>query len=217
MTKPSNGSPAGESSEGVPPVVTKGPPAGGLPGGVPPAVRVEHDSMGEVLVPADALWGAQTQRAVENFPISGEPLSRDMIGALASIKGSAAVVNGELGVLPADMTTAIHDAAAAVSRGSYDDQFPIDVFQTGSGTSSNMNANEVIATLAARAPRAAGAPQRSRQRVAVVQRRVPVRNPPGRRPADRACRCCPRCVIWPQALGPSPPSSPTSSRAAGRI
>jgi fumarate hydratase, class II len=150
VTKPSNGSPAGESSEGVPPVVTGGPAAGGSPGGVPPAVRVEHDSMGEVLVPADALWGAQTQRALENFQISGEPLSRDMIGALASIKGSAAVVNGELGVLPADLTSAIHDAAAAVSRGSYDDQFPIDVFQTGSGTSSNMNANEVIATLAAR-------------------------------------------------------------------
>ncbi len=112
--------------------------------------RVEHDSMGEVLVPADALWGAQTQRAVENFQISGERLSRDMIGALASIKGCAAVVNAELGVLPADLAAAIHDAAAEVSRGSYDDQFPIDVFQTGSGTSSNMNANEVIATLAAR-------------------------------------------------------------------
>ena len=106
--------------------------------------------MGEVEVPADALWGAQTQRALENFDISGEPLSRDMIGALASIKGAAAVVNGELGVLPADLAAAIHDAAAEVARGQYDDQFPIDVFQTGSGTSSNMNANEVIATLASR-------------------------------------------------------------------
>jgi fumarate hydratase class II len=110
--------------------------------------RVEHDSMGEVAVPADALWGAQTQRAVQNFEISGEPLSRDMIGALASIKGAAAVVNEQLGVLPADLAAAIHDAAAEVARGRYDDQFPIDVFQTGSGTSSNMNANEVIANLA---------------------------------------------------------------------
>jgi fumarate hydratase class II len=117
----------------------------------PPAgFRIEHDSMGEVAVPEDALWGAQTQRAVENFQVSGEPLSRDLIGALASIKGAAAVVNGKLGVLPDDLAAAIHDAAAEVSRGDYDDQFPIDVFQTGSGTSSNMNANEVIATLAGR-------------------------------------------------------------------
>ena len=110
--------------------------------------RIEHDSMGEVQVPADALWGAQTQRAVQNFPVSGERLSRDLIGALASIKGVAATVNAELGVLDADMAGAIHDAAAEVARGDHDDQFPIDVFQTGSGTSSNMNANEVIATLA---------------------------------------------------------------------
>jgi fumarate hydratase, class II len=113
--------------------------------------RTEHDSMGEVQVPADALWGAQTQRAVDNFPVSGERLSRDLIGALASVKGVAAVVNGELGVLTGEEATAIHDAAAEVARGTYDDQFPIDVFQTGSGTSSNMNANEVIATLASRA------------------------------------------------------------------
>ena len=119
--------------------------------GAPEGYRVEHDSMGEVLVPADALWGAQTQRAVQNFEISGEPLSRDLIGALASIKGVAATVNGKLGVLPADLATAIHDAAREVAIGRYDDQFPIDVFQTGSGTSSNMNANEVIATLASRA------------------------------------------------------------------
>jgi fumarate hydratase, class II len=116
----------------------------------PGQTRIEHDSMGEVEVPADALWGAQTQRAVDNFPISGEPIGRDMIGALASIKGCAAVVNGDLGVLEADMAAAIHDAAAAVSRGGHDEAFPLDVFQTGSGTSSNMNANEVIATLAAR-------------------------------------------------------------------
>ena len=116
-----------------------------------PGFRIEHDSMGEVAVPADALWGAQTQRAVDNFPVSGERLSRDLIGALASVKGVAAVVNGELGVLTGEEATAIHDAAAEVARGTYDDQFPIDVFQTGSGTSSNMNANEVIATLASRA------------------------------------------------------------------
>jgi fumarate hydratase, class II len=107
--------------------------------------------MGEVAVPASALWGAQTQRATQNFQISGEPIGRELIGALAALKGVAATVNGELGVLPADMATAIHDAAADVSRGRNDDQFPVEVFQTGSGTSSNMNANEVIATLASRA------------------------------------------------------------------
>jgi fumarate hydratase class II len=112
--------------------------------------RIEHDSMGEVLVPEDALWGANTQRAVENFPVSGERLPRELIGALASIKGAAAAVNGRFGVLEPDMAEAIHDAAAEVARGDYDDQFPIDVYQTGSGTSSNMNANEVIATLATR-------------------------------------------------------------------
>src|ERR1035437_7923120 len=110
--------------------------------------RIEHDSMGEVQVPADALWGAQTQRAVQNFPVSGERLSRDLIGALASIKGAAATVNAELGVLDAGLAAAIHDAAAEVADGRHDDQFPVDVFQTGSGTSSNMNANEVIAALA---------------------------------------------------------------------
>jgi fumarate hydratase class II len=112
--------------------------------------RIEHDSMGDVRVPRDALWRAQTQRAVENFPISGLPIDRALVGALASVKGAAASVNAELGVLDADMATAIHDAAAEVARGDHDAQFPIDVFQTGSGTSSNMNANEVIATLATR-------------------------------------------------------------------
>ena len=112
--------------------------------------RTEHDSMGEVQVPADALWRAQTQRAVENFPISGVPIDRALIGALASIKGAAAAVNAELGVLDAEVATAIHDSAAEVARGDHDAHFPIDVFQTGSGTSSNMNANEVIATLATR-------------------------------------------------------------------
>lgn len=106
--------------------------------------------MGEVRVPADALWRAQTQRAVENFPISGRGIESAQIRALAQIKGAAAQVNADLGVLAEDLAKAVATAAAHVAGGGYDDQFPIDVFQTGSGTSSNMNANEVIATLAAR-------------------------------------------------------------------
>ncbi|MDQ2876812.1 MAG: lyase family protein, partial [Actinomycetota bacterium] len=116
----------------------------------PPQFRIEHDSMGEVAVPADALWGAQTQRAVQNFPVSGEPLHPALITALASIKAEAALVNVGLGVLPPELGQAIHDAAAQIAAGRHLDQFPLDVFQTGSGTSSNMNANEVIATLAGR-------------------------------------------------------------------
>jgi fumarate hydratase class II len=111
--------------------------------------RIEHDSMGDVHVPAWAKWRAQTQRAVGNFPVSGRPIDRDLIGALASIKGVAATVNAKLGVLPDDVAEAIHDAAAEVARGLWDAHFPIDVFQTGSGTSSNMNTNEVVASLAA--------------------------------------------------------------------
>jgi len=102
--------------------------------------RVEHDSMGDVRVPAGARWGAQTQRAVENFPISGRPLPPDLVHALGMIKAEAARVNRA--------PTAVVDAAEAVARGEHDDQFPVDVFQTGSGTSSNMNANEVIAHVA---------------------------------------------------------------------
>jgi fumarate hydratase, class II len=112
--------------------------------------RVERDTMGEVRVPKDALWRAQTQRAVENFPISGRGLEPAHIKALAQIKGAAAQVNVSLGVLEEDLAKAIMTAAAHVADGGYDDQFPIDVFQTGSGTSSNMNSNEVIATLASR-------------------------------------------------------------------
>jgi fumarate hydratase class II len=112
--------------------------------------RVEHDTMGEVRVPATALWRAQTQRAVENFPISGRPLERSQIRALGLLKAAAARVNGKLGVLEPEVAEAIAVAADDVAAGKYDDQFPIDVFQTGSGTSSNMNANEVIATLATR-------------------------------------------------------------------
>ncbi|MEV6005224.1 class II fumarate hydratase [Streptomyces sp. NPDC051976] len=110
--------------------------------------RIEHDSMGEVKVPADAKWRAQTQRAVENFPISGQRIERAHIAALARIKAAAAKVNAELGVVDKDMAEAIQEAAAEVADGRWDAHFPIDVFQTGSGTSSNMNANEVIATLA---------------------------------------------------------------------
>jgi fumarate hydratase, class II len=110
--------------------------------------RVEHDSMGDVRVPAFAKWRAQTQRAVENFPVSGQRLERAHIEALARIKGAAAKVNAELGVIDKDMADAIREAAGEVADGTWDDHFPIDVFQTGSGTSSNMNANEVIATLA---------------------------------------------------------------------
>jgi len=110
--------------------------------------RIEHDTMGEVRVPADALWRAQTQRAIENFPISGRPIESAQIRALALIKGACAQANTELGILPADVAEAIVEAAREVADGRHDDQFPIDVFQTGSGTSSNMNANEVIATLA---------------------------------------------------------------------
>ncbi|MFJ5515887.1 class II fumarate hydratase [Streptomyces griseoluteus] len=110
--------------------------------------RTEHDSMGEVRVPAHAKWRAQTQRAVENFPVSGQRLERAHIEALARIKGAAAKVNADLGVLDRDVADAIQEAAAEVADGIWDEHFPVDVFQTGSGTSSNMNANEVIATLA---------------------------------------------------------------------
>ena len=110
--------------------------------------RVEHDSMGEVQVPADAKWRAQTQRAVENFPVSGVRVEPALIHALAAIKGAAAAVNAELGVVPQEVADAIRAAAAEVVQGEWDAEFPLDVFQTGSGTSTNMNANEVIATLA---------------------------------------------------------------------
>src|SRR3954452_15852142 len=110
--------------------------------------RIEHDSMGEVRVPADAKWRAQTQRAVENFPVSGQHIERAHIEALARIKGAAAKVNARLGVLDKDVAEAIQEAAEEVAGGRWDEQFPVDAFQTGSGTSSNMNTNEVVATLA---------------------------------------------------------------------
>jgi fumarate hydratase, class II len=113
--------------------------------------RIEHDTMGEVRVPVDALYRAQTQRAVENFPISGRGMERAQIRALGLVKAAAARVNARIGVLPEDVAAAVAAAADEVAAGVHDAHFPIDVFQTGSGTSSNMNANEVIATLATRA------------------------------------------------------------------
>jgi fumarate hydratase class II len=110
--------------------------------------RVEHDSMGEMKVPAAARWGAQTQRAVDNFPISGLRIERSLIWALATVKGAAAQVNARLKVVDRKMADAIAAAAAEVAAGQWDDHFPVDVYQTGSGTSSNMNTNEVLAHLA---------------------------------------------------------------------
>ena len=112
--------------------------------------RTEHDSMGPLQVPADALWGAQTQRAVDNFPLSGRPMPGRFIAALGLVKSAAARVNGRLGGLSAERAAAIEAAATEVAANRHDSQFPVDIYQTGSGTSSNMNANEVIARLANR-------------------------------------------------------------------
>ena len=110
--------------------------------------RIEHDTMGEVRVPADALYGAQTQRAVENFPISGSGLEPAQIVALAQIKRAAAIVNEQLGIIPADIRDAIVASADDIIAGQHHDHFPVDTYQTGSGTSSNMNINEVLGNLA---------------------------------------------------------------------
>ena len=110
--------------------------------------RTEKDSMGELNVPADALYGAQTQRAVENFPISGLTLPKSFISALGLIKAACASANAELGLLAKDTESAIRQASLSVANGDYDEHFPVDVFQTGSGTSTNMNVNEVISRLA---------------------------------------------------------------------
>ena len=112
--------------------------------------RIEQDSMGKLQVPADALWGAQTQRAIDNFRISGRPMPPAFIRALATVKAAAAGVNRKLGLLDGPRADAIAAAAHAIAGGAHADQFPVDRYQTGSGTSSNMNANEVIAHLAAR-------------------------------------------------------------------
>ncbi len=110
--------------------------------------RTEHDSMGELQVPADAMWGATTQRAVENFPISGLPMPKQFISALGLVKWACAGANAELGLLESDIAIAVQKAGLEVAAGDHDAHFPIDVFQTGSGTSSNMNANEVIGHIA---------------------------------------------------------------------
>jgi len=143
--------------------------------------RTERDSLGEMQVPADAYWGAQTQRAVENFPISGITFGRRFVRALGVVKKAAAQANYDLGLLDEETADAIADAADEVIAGEHDDQFPVDVFQTGSGTSSNMNVNEVVANRAAeilgkggRRPRRS--PERRRELRAVEQRRHPDRD-----------------------------------------
>ena len=123
-----------------------------LTGSLPadPYTRTESDTMGQMEVPESALWGASTQRAVLNFPVSGFRMSRSFIRALGYIKAGAAEANVELGVITKEMKNAIVDASLKVANGEYDDHFPVDVFQTGSGTSTNMNANEVIANLSSK-------------------------------------------------------------------
>ena len=116
-----------------------------------PDYRIEHDSMGEMRVPADALWGAQTQRSLENFPIGTETQPREIIEAFAYLKRAAALANAELGTLDPQVAGLIEDACLEVQQGAHADQFPLKVWQTGSGTQSNMNVNEVVATLANRA------------------------------------------------------------------
>jgi len=123
------------------------------------AMRIEKDSLGEVAVPAEALYGAQTQRAVDNFPLSGLRFPRTFLRALGLIKGAAAQVNRELGLLDETLAEAIRQAADEVAAGRWDEQFPVDIFQTGSGTSTNMNANEVIAHRARQLLAAAGSSQ----------------------------------------------------------
>jgi len=126
--------------------------------------RIERDSMGEVRVPEGAFYGPQTQRAVENFPISGMRFQRSFIGALGLIKASAAKVNGDLGELPPRVAAAVEAAANQVMEGAYDSQFVVDIFQTGSGTSTNMNANEVIGKLAGAYPKRRGESRAVEQR-----------------------------------------------------
>ena len=129
-------------------------------------MRIERDSMGELEVPADALYAAQTQRAVRNFPISGLPMPHRFIQAICRIKGAAARVNFDLGLLDGSISTAIQEAVRVVATGIHDNQFPVDVFQTGSGTSTNMNVNEVLATLASRS---AGMPVDSNDHINMSQ------------------------------------------------
>ena len=174
------------------------------------ATRIERDSMGEMEVPADALYGASTQRAVLNFPISGERMPRRFLRALALIKLAAAETNAELGLLDPDLAAAIAAAAREVADGGHDDQFPIDIYQTGSGTSTNTNMNEVVAHLAsARLGGRRGPPERRRQPLPELERRDPD-GAPARRPRWRSRRSCCR-----RSSGSTPRSSPRS-RSSGR-
>ena len=145
------------------------------------SVRIEKDSLGEVRVPVDALYMAQTQRAIENFPVSGLRFGRSFIRTLGIIKAAAAKVNAELGLLDAALAAAIEQAATEVAEGRHDEWFAVDIFQTGSGTSTNMNANEVIATRAQQIiGRNSRSSQRSRQHVPVIQRCDSSGDPRGR-------------------------------------
>jgi fumarate hydratase class II len=142
--------------------------------------RIEKDSMGEMQVPETALYAAQTQRAVENFPVSGIPFPRTFIKALSAIKGACALVNADLGLLPQAKADAIRAASLEVSSGAHDDQFPIDIFQTGSGTSTNMNANEVLASLSSTKLGENRSSQRRREQRPIEQRRDSNRDSRGR-------------------------------------
>jgi fumarate hydratase class II len=157
--------------------------------------RIERDSMGELQVPVDALYGAQTQRAVDNFPISGKPMPAQFIRALILAKAAAAKANVELNQLSAAQGKAIVDAAQGLLEGDFMQHFPVDVFQTGSGTSSNMNANEVIATLASRL---LGEPVNptitsTAARAATTSSRPPSTSAP---PWPCTNNCCRRCCTW---------------------
>ena len=175
--------------------------------------RVEHDSMGEVRVPARALWRAQTQRAVENFPISGSRLEPSHVQALALIKASAAVINADLGVITREQANAIVRAAEEVANGDHEDQFPVDVFQTGSGTSSNMNMNEVLASLAART----GVEVHPNDHVNASQSSNDTRPPSTSPRCSRSVgTCCRLSTYSPRPSRPRPGTSRGWSRRAAR-
>jgi hypothetical protein len=182
--------------------------------------RTAHDTMGEMQIPIDALWGASTQRAVENFPISGQPVPAEVVHAHAMLKWAAATANEETGVVEAEVADAIRRAADEVIAGELDEHFPVDVFQTGSGTSTNMNVNEVVANRAKQLlgedlTSSAGPPQRPRQRLPVVERHVPDLRARRGRPGRRRTSCCRRSATWRRGCAPRPTSGRTwSSRAA---
>ncbi len=185
-----------------------------------PEQRIESDSLGEIEVAADAWWGAQTERARRNFPVSGLRFPRRFIAALGTIKGECAAVNGEMGIVAPELAAAIEAAAAEVADGELDDHFPLDVFQTGSGTSTNMNANEVIAN---RAIASLGGEVGSKRPVhpndhvnlgQSLERRLPDRDPRRRRRGDRRASSSRRCDRLHSSLARRRASSTTSSRSA---